>query len=88
MDLKKIYQFWDKMELKYPYKQILTFTFISLCILAVVYFLKRSLFSGELPQNIYGQGFMYLKFAVLVVFLIGIIFLFRTATSFMQKKNI
>jgi hypothetical protein len=64
------------------------FTLISLGILAVVYFLKQSLFSGEVPQNIYGQGFMYLKFAVLVVFLLGIIFLVRTASSFMQKKNI
>ena len=76
------------MELKYPFKQILIFIFISLSILAVVYFLKNSLFSTEISKDVYGQGVTYLKFAILVIFLLGIIFLFRTATSFIQKRNI
>ena len=76
------------MELKYPYKQILIITEGALGIRALIYFLKRTIFSEDMPKDIYGQGAVYLKFAILVIFIFGIIFLIRTATSYIQKKNI
>ena len=76
------------MELKYPFKQIAIITLGSLGILALVYFLKKSIFSENMPKDIYGQGAIYLKFAILITFIFGIIFLIRTATSYIQKKNI
>ncbi len=76
------------MELKYPYKQILMTTVGFFGIWALVYFLKKSIFSEDMPKDIYGQGAIYLKFAILIIFLLGIIFLIRTATSYVQKKNI
>ena len=59
------------MELKYPYKQIVIITLGSVGILALVYFLKKSIFSEDMPKNIYGQGAIYLKFAILMIFLLG-----------------
>ena len=76
------------MELKYPYKQISIITLGSLGIWALVSFLKKSIFSEKMPKDIYGQGAIYLKFAILIIFLFGIIFLIRTATSYIQKKNV
>ena len=76
------------MELKYPYKQIVIIMLGSVGIWALVYFLKKSIFSEDMPKNIYGQGAIYLKFAILVIFLLGVIFLIKTAISYIQKKNI
>ena len=76
------------MELKYPYKQIVIITGGSLGIWAVASYLKKSIFSEDMPKDIYGQGAVYLKFAILIIFIFGIIFLIRTATSYIQKKNI
>ncbi|MBL7051167.1 hypothetical protein ISS04_03330 [Candidatus Woesearchaeota archaeon] len=74
------------MKLEYPTKHTILITLLLLSILIGFFSLKHSLFSVDYGGDIYSQGVKYMKFAVLLMFLLGAVFLFKTIGPILYKK--
>tara|TARA_Y100000310_G_C20497190_1_gene722136 strand:+ start:373 stop:600 length:228 start_codon:yes stop_codon:yes gene_type:complete len=74
------------MKLEYPTKHALIITLLTLSILIGFYSLKGSLFFVDYSGDIYNQGIKYLKFAVFLIFLVAVVFLFKTISQMLHKK--
>ncbi len=74
------------MKLKYPTKHALLIILLSLSLIIGFIFLKNSLFSVDYGGDVYSQSVKYLKFTILLMFLLGAVFLFKTIWPILYKK--
>lgn len=74
------------MKLEYPIKHVLLIILLTVSILICFFSLKSSLFSVDFEGDVYSQGVKYLRFAILLMFLLGAVFLFKTIRPILQKK--